>query len=301
MLLGRLGWGYVSSASTAQSTWVLMDPPPGYIPGVHIPETLIPVQDYDRRVVEASAQRKPRPVRTTLARQEVVEREIRRLGGIGRPTATTDLEEITRLLEAGAYTRRDPSFATAFELRWRAAVDTTWRRLSEASTFGSPTHDIVAVRCHWPAHGKPQRLTFEELSRQPSWLVTDAAPYVLREGLDIIKESRGRMDVWIAANGLTFRREELFRADHGLSRTDHDAKLTYYWKNDTRQRPVDVAVPVGDSPRTEETRRRFLIPAETKALRDTVLLTERGSLRSHTLDHDLGTALAAAIRASRPR
>jgi hypothetical protein len=278
-----------------------MDPPPGHIPGVHIPGTLIPVQDYDRRVLGASAQRKPPPRPEYLARQEAVEREVRRLGGIGRLTATADLDEITRLLEAGAYTPSDPSFATAFELQWRAAVDGTWQRLSEAGTFGPPTHDIVTVRCHWPVHGKPQRLTFEELSRQPSWLVTDAAPYVFREGLDIIKESRGRMDVWIAADGQTFRREEIFRADHGASRTDHDAKLTYYWKNDTRQRPVEVAVPVGGPPRTEETRRRFLIPAETKALRDTVLLTERGSRRSHTLDHDLGRALAAAIRASRTR
>jgi hypothetical protein len=102
------------------------------------------------------------------------------------------------------------------------------------------------------------------------------------------------MDVWIAADGQTFRREELFRADRGTSRTDHDAKLTYYWTNDTRQRPVPVAVPVGEPPRTEEAR-SFLSPNITKALRDTSLLTEKGSRDSHSLDHDLGTVLSALI------
>jgi hypothetical protein len=278
-----------------------MDPPPGHIPGFHMPGTLIPVQDYDRRVLEASAQRTPPPRPEYLARRATVEREVRQLGGIGRLTATTDLAEIARLLEAGTYTRSHPSFATAFEFQWRAAVDATWRRLSEAGAFGLPTHDIVAVRCHWPVPAKPQRLTFEELSRQPGWLVLDAQPICFREGTDSVTETRGTMDVWIRADGQTFRRGEVFRPDHTESRGTHDARLSYSWKEDTRQGPVEVAVPVGEPPRTEETRRRFLIPAVTEALRDTVLLTENGSRRSHTLDHDLGTALAAAIRASRTR
>ncbi len=276
-----------------------MEPPSGYIPGVHMPGTLIPVQDYDRQVLGAPARRETSHRPEYLDRQEAVEGKVRRLGGTGRLTATTDLDEITRLFDAGIYTRRDPSFATPFEVQWRAAVDATWQRLSEAGTFGPPTHDIVSVHCHWPLHGKAQRLTFEELARQPGWLVLDAQPICWRWG-EFLEETRGEMDVWIAADGQTFRREVVFRAEHGQTRAAHDAELNYRWRNDTRQRPVNVAVPAGEPPRTEEVG-GFLSPRETKALQDTILLTKREGYYSHTLSHDLGTALAAAIRASRAK
>ncbi len=216
--------------------------------------------------------------------------------GVARLEAATDLEEIGRLLREGTFRRLTPAAdKTGFAFAWREAVEATWRRLSEAGTLGPPTHDIATVRCLWH---KYERVKFEELSRQPGWLVPDAVPYVFREGLEIIKESRGRMDVWIAADGQTFRREEVFRADRGTSRADHDAKLTYHWSNGTAQHPVTVAVPVGEPPRTEE-KRGFLLPTETKALQHTILLTEKGSRDSHHLDHDLGTALSALIVSKR--
>jgi hypothetical protein len=207
----------------------------------------------------------------------------------------TDLDELAALLEAGTCTRLHSTHATAFDREWRTAVESVWQRLVKAGVFGPPSHDIVSVRCHWPNFGKPQRLTFEELSRQPGWLVLDAQPFCLQEGLDIRRETRGQMDVWIAADLQTFRREEVYRPASTESRATHDARLTYYWMNGTRQGPVTVAVPVGEPPRTVDVS-GFLLPRETKELRDTILLTDKGSRDGHSLDHDLGTALAAGIR-----
>jgi hypothetical protein len=264
--------------------------PHGHIPGFHLPGSLIPRQDHEEALRLKSCLPQHAAVEVALV-EPVGYSKIQRL------TATTDLCEIAELLEASTDARTRASAATRYEGGWRATVVATWRRLSDAGTFGPPSHDIVTVRCRWPALGKPQHLVFEELARKPGLLVLDAQPFCLREGLDSITETRGRMDVWIAADGKTFRREEVYRPGCGESRAARDARLTYYLSNDTRQgAAVTVAVPVGEPPRTKDVRGTLFRPGETTGLRDTIVLTDRGSRASHSLDHELGTVLAAAIR-----
>jgi len=195
-----------------------------------------------------------------------------------------DLDEIASVLEAGA------------DVVGEGFARLKWRRLLEQGALGPPSHDIVTARCHWTDWGKPQRLTFEELSRQPAWFGPDAQPFCLREGLSSpMKETRGRMDVWFARDGRTFRREVIYRPKSGTSRSAHDARLTWEWTNETRSVERAVAVPVGEPPCTRE-EKGFLRPPRTTALRNTILLTHEGSVRGHLLEHDLARALAAAIR-----
>src|ERR1019366_588751 len=165
-----------------------MEPPNGHIPGVHLPGTLILRQQHEEALRQQGS----------LTQQAAAEAEVQQLRELDRLTqrliVATDLDEITRVLEASTSTPRYAWQKTTVDLGWRAAVGVTWRRLSQAGTFGPPSHDIVTVHCRWPVHGKPQRLTFEELSRQPAWLVLDAQPYV-RRGPDRREETRGTMDV----------------------------------------------------------------------------------------------------------
>jgi hypothetical protein len=226
------------------------------------------------------------------AERERAEREVRISNGFATPA---DLDEI--LKEAADALSVEGS---------EVDVGRVWARLVASGAVGPPTHDIVTTRYRWPA---TSTLRFEELSRQPGWLVPDAQPFCFHCPGEDFEETRGLMDVWIAADGQTFRRENVFLPGCGQSLADHDARLTYFW-HETRSSPVNVAVLVGEPPRTEEVS-RFLLPRETKALRDTILLTEKGSrdietwrppyaYREHDvgrfdLVHDLGSTLAAFI------
>jgi hypothetical protein len=247
--------------------------------------------DEDRRKKEARVPTPP-PGHNEATRRAAVEADAQLEGWAHRLRTATNLDEIARLLDAGNYT---PSGRSA----WRPPVEETWQRLSKAGVLGPPSHDIAIVRCQWPVHGKPQRLIFEEMSRQAGWLVLDAQPFCFREGFDIREEATGRMDVWIAANGTTFRREEVYRGNPQGGRAAHDATLSYYLKNDARHHPVAVAVPRDRPPRTKEVS-GFLKPRETRALLETILLTTQGSRGGHSLDHNLGTALAAALHQRPP-
>lgn len=224
------------------------------------------------------------------------------VNGATRLSNATDLQEIAAVLGAGTDGGHDSSATT---LAWKTAVNATWARLSAAGTFESPAHDIVTVKAGWS--GDPGRGVLEfgyEISRQHGWLVRNAMPFEIHEGLDIRTVIKGRMDVWIAADGQTFRREELFRGTRGTSLADHDAQLTYRLRNHMNQERVTVAVPVGEPPRTVE-EKKFLLPRETKALRNTILLMDKlagpATSRPSGPDPDLVSALSALLRSTRAR
>ena len=112
------------------------------------------------------------------------------------------------------------------------------------------------------------------------------------------------MDVWIAADGQTFRREELFRGTPGTSLADHDAQLTYHLRNWLSERRIIAAVPVGGRPCAVE-EKKFLLPRETKALRDTIHLVDWAGRPATSPpsgpDPNLGSALATLVRAASAR
>jgi hypothetical protein len=208
-----------------------------------------------------------------------------------RLEAATGREQIAGILETGADILPDHT------------VEKTFKRLHAAGALGPPTHDLLDVEVHWLGkmrrqragqYFERQRLIFRELRRRPGWLAADGQPVCFREGTDSLTETRARMDVWIDAEGRTFRRERVYRGGPGTSREDHDSQLTTDWE-DPQSRPKLVAVPVGEPPRTVE-EKGFLLPRKTTALRATILLTSEGSYGSHSLEHRLAHALATVLR-----